>query len=62
MSRLARLLRRVADRLDPPPAAERREPGDQMLAAEKLCNEIVLRDALRRSLRRYSPAETPGEA
>lgn len=75
---LARVLRAVADELESaageqPPEA--REPGaalleydhgvhvgPQMALARQLSDEARLRDALRRSLRRYSPEEPPGEA
>ncbi|MEO7037658.1 MAG: hypothetical protein ABI548_27115 [Polyangiaceae bacterium] len=61
MIRLARMLRRLADYVDPP-APVATAPGEQRRVAQRLCDDITLQRALRDSLRRYSPAEQPGQA
>jgi hypothetical protein len=64
-NRVAFVLRALADRLEPPAvlvAEPDPEPGAATLYARKFCDDLVLRDALYRSLRRYSPTEIPGQA
>jgi len=74
-ARLARMLRalgalafRAAAKLDPPPPLAPAllfppEPfEDQEMAAVRLCREIEARQLLRAAIRRFAPAEPPGEA
>jgi hypothetical protein len=64
--------RTVADRLDPSRVAEPTPAPIELsgsvvragclLPMDRLADEIELRDALRRSIRRFSPAFEPGQA
>jgi hypothetical protein len=52
-TRLARTLRGLAGRLDPPALAPKFQPGEQLAMAEQLCAEMELVRALRASLRAF---------
>jgi hypothetical protein len=65
--RIAVALRAFADRLEPRPAIHSQaapvlEPCEQTLFAQKFIDDLTIRDALRRSLRRYSPAQETAQA
>jgi hypothetical protein len=61
---LASLLRRLANRIDAPalPSAPATEPGEQMRHAQRFCDDLILRDALRRALNRYQPFRPTAQA
>ena len=64
MSAIARLLRRLADRIDPvlPVAAMPSAPDAEGDSAERFLDDLVLRDALHRALNRYQPFRPPAQA
>jgi hypothetical protein len=63
--RLAVGLRALAERLDPPPASPsplKLDGETDTEFARRMADDMILRDALHRALRRYSPREDPGQA
>ena len=64
---LASALVRLAARLDPPApvpttSAEHDSGDTQLDLAQRMIDDMILRDALSRALGRYSPKSLPGQA